>query len=107
ERRADRRARVADAEGVVLALGARREGGETVLLLDGVQRVAPAGEHLVGIRLVAHVPDQPVTRRLEDVVQGDGELDGAEARGEVSASRGDAADEVLAQLLAELGESGF
>ena len=62
ERGADRGARVADAEGVVLALGARGEGREPVLLLDGVQLVAPARQHLVRIGLVADVPDDAVVR---------------------------------------------
>ena len=87
-----------DAEGVVLAFGARREGREAAALLDGVELVAPAGEHLVRIGLVADVPDEPVVRRVEDVVQRDGELDRAEAGGEVAAARGDAADQVFAQL---------
>ena len=62
ERRADRGARVADAEGVVLALAAVRERRQPVLELDGAQAVAAAGEHLVRVGLVADVPDQPVVR---------------------------------------------
>ena len=57
--------------------GKRREAA---LLLDGVELVAAAGEHLVRIGLVADVPDEAVARRVEDVVQRDGELDRAEAR---------------------------
>ena len=40
--------------------------------------VAPAGEDLVRIGLVADVPDEAVVRRVEDVVQRDGQLDRAE-----------------------------
>ena len=82
---------MADAEGVVFAFGARRERCEPAALLDGVELVAPAGEHLVRIGLVTDVPHQPVARRLEDVVQRHRELDRTEARGEMSAARGDAA----------------
>ena len=107
ERGADRGARVADAEGVVFAFGARRERREPAALLDGVELVAPAGEHLVRIGLVADVPHQPVARRFENVVQGDGELDRAEPRGEMSAARGDALDQVVAQLVADFAEPVF
>ena len=65
---------------------ARRERREAVLLLDGAQLVAPAGQHLVRIGLVADVPHEPVVRRVEDIVQRDRELDGAEAGGEVAAA---------------------
>ena len=49
-------------------------------LLDGVDVVAAAGEDLVRVALVADVPDQAVDRRLVQPVQGDGELDHAQAR---------------------------
>ena len=42
--------------------------------------VAPPGEDLVRIGLVADIPDQPVARRVEDVMQRDGQLDHAQAR---------------------------
>ena len=42
--------------------------------------VAAAGEDLVRIGLMADVPDQPVVRRVEHVVQGDRQFDHAEAR---------------------------
>ena len=98
ERRADRRARVADAEGVVLALGAARERREAALVLDRLQPVATAGQHLVRIGLVADVPDQAVVRRVEDVMQGDREFDRAEAGGEMAAHLADGLDQELAQL---------
>ena len=83
------------------------KGRETAVLLDGVEPVAAAGEHLVRIGLVADVPHQPVARRLEDVVQCDRELDGAEPGGEMSAARGDALDQVVAQLVADFAQLGF
>ena len=39
-----------------------------------------AGEYLVRIGLVSDVPDEPVIRRIEYVVQGDAQLDRAEVR---------------------------
>ena len=91
-----------DAESVVLALAARREGREALVLLDGVQTVAPSREHLVRVGLVADVPDQPVIGGVENVMQGDGQLDGAQPGGEMAAARADALDQELAQLVRQL-----
>jgi hypothetical protein len=38
----------------------------------------------VRVGLVAHVPHQAIIRRVEHIVQGDGELDGAKTGGQVS-----------------------
>ena len=67
------------AERVVVALGALGETREAAALAQGADAVAPAGEDLVRIGLVADVPDQPVARGVEDPVQGDGQLDDAKA----------------------------
>ena len=56
------------------------------------------------VRLVAHVPDEAILGRLEDVVQRYGELDRAEVRGEVAAGLGDGLHEEGAQLRGELGK---
>ena len=50
------------AEGVVLALGALGEAGEAAALPQGSDAVAPAGQDLVRIGLVADVPDEAVLR---------------------------------------------
>ena len=98
EGRRDRRARVACAEGVVGALGPPQEARRTVGLLHPPERLAPAGQDLVPVRLVSDVPDQPVVRRVEHGVEGDGELDRTEAPGEVAADGGADPDQVRAQL---------
>ena len=92
---------MADAERVVLAFGARRKRREPALLLDGVQLLAPAGQHLVRIGLVAHVPDEPVMGCVKDVVQRDSQLDGAQSSGEVTAAGADALDQKFPQLLGQ------
>ena len=91
---------MADAEGVVGTLLARWKRCESTALLDRVEALAPSGQHLVWIGLVTDVPDQPIVRGVEDVMQRHGQLDGAEAGGKVSTARRDAANEVLAQLTA-------
>ncbi len=103
ERGRDRGARVSDAEGVVLALRARRERREPAVLLDRMQPFAPSGEHLVRIGLMPDVPDQEVPRGLIHVVQRNGELDRSEPSREVTAASADRLDEELAQLTGERG----
>ena len=44
-----------------------------------------ACRYFVGITLMAHIPDQPVFRGIEDGVQGDGQFYGAEIGGQMTA----------------------
>ena len=60
---------------------------ESVALPDFPDFVAAAGEDLVGVGLVADVPNDPVFRRLEDIVQGNRKLDNAKPRAEMPACR--------------------
>ncbi len=90
------------AERVVFALRAAGEAGQAAALAQRADAVAPAGEDLVRIGLVADVPDQPVARRLEHRVQRDGQLDHAERGAEMAAGDGDGVNRLGAQLLGEL-----
>ncbi len=94
------------AERVVLALGALGEAREPAALAQRADAVAPAGQDLVRIGLVADVPDQPVVRRVEDVVQRHRQLDHAEAGAEMAAGHRYGLDRLLAELGGELGELG-
>ncbi len=101
QRGTDRGAGVADAKGVVLALGAAREGGDAVLLAQGAHALAPAGEDLMRIRLMAHVPHQPVVRGVEDVMQRDGQLDHAQAGTEMPTGLTDRVEQFQAQFIGQ------
>jgi hypothetical protein len=52
-------------ERIVFALRPLGETGEAVALPQGPDAAAAAGQDLVRIGLVADIPDQPVTRRVE------------------------------------------
>src|SRR5262249_19544525 len=69
--------------------------------------VAPTGDDLVGIGLVSDIPDEPVVRRIEHVVERHCELDHAQARAQVSAGHRDSADRLLTQLVRELAQVAF
>src|SRR4051794_19285353 len=86
------------AEGVVVALAALGEAGETAGLAQRADAVAPSGQDLVRIGLMAHVPDQPVAWGIKDIMQRDRELDHAEAGAEMSAGDGDGVNRLLAQF---------
>ena len=98
----DRGRGMGGAERVVFALGALGEAGEAAALAQRADAVAPAGEDLVRIGLVADVPDQAVARGVEHVVQRDRKLDHAQAGAEVAAGHRHRVDGLLAQFVGDL-----
>ncbi len=90
------------AEGVVFALGALGEAGQAAALAQGADALAPPGQDLVRIGLVADVPDEPVMRRLEDVVQRHRQFHHAEPGAEMPAGHRDGVDRLGAQLVRDL-----
>ena len=80
--------------------------GETLVLLDGVEPVAPARQHLVRVGLMAYVPDQPVIRGIEHIVQGNREFYRTQARGKMPPAGAHAVDQELAQFVGERRQFG-
>ena len=62
------------AKRIMVRLGPLGEPRQTALLAQAAHPVAPAGQHLVRVTLVAHVPDQFVTGGIEYRMQGDGQF---------------------------------
>ena len=58
------------------------------------------------VRLVTGVPEDRVARRIEDAVQGESELDGAEVGPEVTAVVGDGLNDEVADLSGQDVEFG-
>ena len=87
------------AEMVVLGFGAARKSGNTAELAQGGHALAPPGQDLVGVALVAHIPHDAVARGVEHVVQRDRQLDGAEVGGKVAARAGHAVDDEGPQFI--------
>ena len=90
------------AEWVVLALRAPGEARQPAGLAERPDPVAPAGQDLVRIGLVADVPDQAVARRVEDIVERDRQLDHAEPGAEMAAGDRDGRDRLPAELVGDL-----
>ena len=95
------------AERVVSALRAFRETRKPAALPDRADTVAPTRQDLVRIRLMTDIPDQPIMRRVEDVVQRHSQLDDAEAGAEVTAGNRNRIDQLGAQLVGELSQIFF
>ena len=68
---------MARTERVEFRLATLGEAGQPALLPQGLYSVAAAGQNFVGIGLMADIPDQPVMRRLEDIVKRHRQLDDA------------------------------
>ena len=101
ERRAHRGARMGGAESVVLALAAPREARDAPAHAYAAHRFTAAGENLVRIGLVSHVPDDAIMRRIEDVMQRDGQLDRPQIGGQVAAGLADRFQDESAKLVGE------
>ena len=95
------------AERVVFALGALGEAGQAVALAQRADAVAAAGEDLVRIGLMADVPDQPVVRGVEHVMQRDRQLDDAEAGAQMPAGDRHGIDRFGAQFVGNLPQLAF
>ena len=100
----ERGRRVAVLNPVVLGLGPVGVARHPARLLQGLEAVAATGQQLVHVGLVAGVPQDDVTGRVEDPVQGQRQLDGAEIRAEVPSGRRHGVDDEGPDLLAQLGE---
>ena len=76
---------VADPELVVGAFIGIRKTADAASLANLREFVFSAREDFMGITLMADIPEELVVFEIEDVMQGDGQLDRAEVAGEVSA----------------------
>ena len=66
------------AESVINTFFASRKTGNAALLAQFRHARAPPRQDFVPVSLVAHIPDQAIMRRIENVVQRDGQFHRAE-----------------------------
>src|SRR5882672_9811811 len=90
------------AKGIVFALAPLGETGKASALTHRTHASAASGQDLVRIGLMADIPDDLVLRRIEDAVQGHGELDDAEASAEMAAGDRNRVDKLVAQFFGGL-----
>jgi hypothetical protein len=98
QRRADRRARMADAEGIVFAFRTVRKRANAVAGADRRHALLAPGQNLMWIGLMADIPNQLIARRIEYVMQRHGQLHGTEACREMPAGNTDRVSQELTQF---------
>ena len=87
---------------IVRAFGRVGVAHQATLVANRVETGVAAGEHLVGINLVARVPDKPILAEIKRRVQSQRQLDHAQVRGQVGRSRLANAAQSLAHLAGQL-----
>ena len=75
-------------------------------MAQGADPVATPGQDLVGIGLVAHVPDQPVPGGVKNIVEGNRQLDHTQAGPEVAPGHRDSVNGLPAEFVGELAQVG-
>ena len=90
------------AEGVIFALGPAGEAGQAIFLPQRANAIAPAGQDLVRITLVTDIEDQPIVRRVENLVDGNRQLHHPEAGAQMSAGARYRVDHLIAQFAGQL-----
>jgi hypothetical protein len=90
------------AERIVFALRPLGEAGKPPALAKRADAVAAAGEDLVRIGLVADVPDEPVARRIEHIMERHGQFDHAQAGAKMAARHGHRGNRLLPQFVGNL-----
>jgi hypothetical protein len=89
-------------ERIVFGLGPTKETTQSTVLFDRVKLVAAAGQYLVCVCLMADIPNEPVSWRVENVMHRDGQLDGAEGCAGVASDPGTGVDYELPDLVRDL-----
>lgn len=87
------------AEGVVFGFVTSQKTADAAVLLDGGEQFAPPGKNLVTVRLVTDVPDETIVGRIEGVMKGDGQLDGAQGSTGMSAHSRHGLEDVRANIV--------
>lgn len=73
-------------------------------LTIGVEGIASAGENLVAVGLMSHIPYDAIVGRVEHVVHGHGNLYRAQTRSEMARIVGQFVDNVAAQFITYGGQ---
>ncbi len=90
------------AEGVKRAFLAAGEAGKAARLAQCTDTVTAAGEYFMRVGLVADIPDQPILRRVKNMMQRHGQLNNPKARAQMPAGMGNGRNGLRTQLIGEL-----
>ena len=94
-------------ERVVFAFDAPGEARQSAPLTERPNAVPSARQDFMWIGLMADIPDQPVARRVEQVMDGDREFDHAQSGAQVAAGHRDGVDHFLAEFVGKSRQLGL
>ena len=97
---------MSDGELVVFALGRIGKTADATGAAQQLKTRLAAGDDLVRVALVAHVPQQLIALEIEDVVQRQRQLDRPEVAGQVPPGLADTAQDELTDLLRQSFQLG-
>ena len=92
---------VARIEGIVRTLLPLRKPADPSVLPQGMKTILSSRQELMGITLMPHVPDQLVPRKIEDIMQGKGQLHDPQIGGKMPPVFGYGGNDLFPNLAAE------
>ena len=102
QRRADRGRAMRRAERIIVGFGPLGEARQPATLAQGADAVAPPGQYLVRIALVADIPHQLVARRIEHIMDRGGQFHHAQARPQMATRHAHGGNHFLPQFIGQL-----
>ena len=97
---------MAGAKIVVLTLCSLEKTADAFVLSNRLEFCFAAGQNLVNVTLMPNIPNEFVHRRLKNMVQGNGQLDDAQAGRKMPANAGDHFDKIVADFATKLFKVG-
>ena len=89
---------------VVFTFDPSREAGQSTTLSKGSNTVPPTGQNLVRITLMTDIPDQPIGRGLEHMVQSHRQFHNAQTGAQMSAGDRNGINRLCTQFICQLLE---
>ena len=95
------------AKRVIHAFIAFGEAGQAAALTYCANAIAPTGQNLVRVTLMSHIPDDAVVRRVEKIVQRDGQLDHTQSGPQMTTGHRHRIQHFGAQFFSKPGKIGL
>ena len=98
---------MAGVKGIVGAFASFGKAAESLVLTDGLEVLEATGQELVGVALVANIPYELVVWGVKDIMDGQGQLNNAQAGCEMASDLGNGRDYFTADVGSQLGQALF
>jgi hypothetical protein len=98
---------MAGIKGIIGAFFPFGEAAYALVLTEGVKLSTAAGDKLMGIDLMAYVPDQFISWSVEDVMQGKGEFNNPQAGSQMATGMGNCLNDFCPDFFSKEGEFAY